>query len=125
MLAAEGVDMTSDSHDDLEQALRETLKLRRELAANVTRGGGSKPARWHGLPLGLSLYWACIGLAVCWMLGLFIYLGNGSVPNALDLLVRSAWEDPLNVTLKWLVVTFPALILYGLGRAFRDFRSTA
>jgi hypothetical protein len=82
-LAAEGVGMTSDG-DDLEQALRENLKLRLELAASVTKAEAASQRVGIGYRLGWVLYWAGIGLAVCWMLALIIYLGNGSVPNALD-----------------------------------------
>ena len=105
--------------EDLEQALRENLKLRRELVANMTKAETASQRGGMAYRLGWVLSWTCIALAVCWMLGLFIYLGDGSVPNALDLLVRRAWQDPLNVTLKWVMVTFPALVLYGLGRTFR------
>ena len=118
MLPAEGVVMISDS-EDLEQALRENLKLRRELVANMTKAETASQRGGMAYRLGWVLSWTCIALAVCWMLGLFIYLGDGSVPNALDLLVRRAWQDPLNVTLKWVMVTFPALVLYGIGRTFR------
>ena len=118
MFVACGVpSMTSDS-DDLEEALRENLKLRRELAANVTKAE-AKQRSGIAYRLGWVLYWACILLAVFWMLGLFLYVGEGSVPNALDLLVRRLRQDPLNVTLIWVGATSPAMVLYGLGRAFR------
>ena len=107
--------MTSDS-DGLEEAVRENLKLRRELEAELAKAkqGGGITYR-----LGWVLYWASILLAVFWMLGLFLYVGEGSVPNALDLLVRRLRQDPLNVILMWVGATLPALVLYGLGRAFR------
>jgi len=112
--------MTSDS-DDLEEQLRENLKLRRELAAEVAKATdkGAKHAGGVAYRLGWVVYWACILLAVFWMLGLFLYVGEGSVPNALDLLVKRLRQDPLNVTLIWVGATLPAMVLYGLGRAFR------
>ena len=47
--------MTSDS-DDLEQQLRQNLKLRRELAAEVAAASGQQreTGRWLRLPLGLG-----------------------------------------------------------------------
>jgi hypothetical protein len=110
--------MTSDSND-LEDALRENLKLRSELAANVTKAEAASQRDGRAYRLGWVLYWACILLAVFWMLGLFLYVGEGSVPNALDLLVRRLRQDPLNAALIWVGATLPAMILYGLGRAFR------
>jgi hypothetical protein len=110
--------MTSDS-DDLEQQLRENLKLRRQLAAQVDKARAASQRSGIAYRFGWVLYWACILLAVFWMLGLFLYVGEGSVPNALDLLVRRLRQDPLNVTLIWVGATLPAMVLYGLGRAFR------
>ena len=110
--------MTSDSND-LEDALRENLKLRSELAANVTKAEAASQRDGMAYRSGWVLYWACIALAVVWMLGLFLYVGEGSVPNALDLLVRRLRQDPLNAALIWVGATLPAMILYGLGRAFR------
>ena len=52
--------MTSDS-DDLEQALQENLKLRRELAANVTAPKAASK-REGTLRLGWVLYWTCLAL---------------------------------------------------------------
>ena len=49
--------MTSES-DDFEEALRQNLKLRRELAAKVAKAkGGGITYR-----LGWVLYWVCLGL---------------------------------------------------------------
>ena len=110
--------MTSDS-DDLEQQLRENLKLRRQLAAEVDKARAASQRSGIAYRLGWVLYWACILLAVFWMLGLFLYVGEGSVPNAVDLLVRRLRQDPLNVTVIWVGATLPAMVLYGLGRAFR------
>ena len=54
------------SHSDqLEQQLRENLKLRRELAAEVAKVKGTKTARrGTAYSLGWVLYWACVGLSV-------------------------------------------------------------
>lgn len=87
--------MTSDSND-LEDALRENLKLRSELEANVTKAEAANQRDGMAYRSGWVLYWACIVLAVFWMLGLFLYVGEGSVTNALDLLVRRLRQDPLN-----------------------------
>ena len=110
--------MTSDSND-LEDALRENLKLRSELEANVTKAEAANQRDGMAYRSGWVLYWACIVLAVFWMLGLFLYVGEGSVTNALDLLVRRLRQDPLNAALIWVGATLPAMVLYGLGRAFR------
>ena len=95
--------MTSD-RDDLEQQLRENLKLRRQLAAKV-EGEGNKPAQRDRLPLGLGsllgLSRTCRPLAS--RLGREVYRG----------LCASAIGA--SRFLFWL----PALILYGLGRTFR------
>lgn len=116
MLGGWGAAMTSDN-DKLEEALRENLKLRRELAANVTRAEAASQRRnYH---LGWVLYWVCLSLAVLWMLGLFLYIGEGSISNALELLVMRVREDPFNVISRWVGVTLPAMALYGIGRAFR------
>lgn len=117
LVACEVTSMTSDNKD-LEEALRENLKLRRELAANVSKAE-VKQLSGIAYRLGWVLYWACILLAVFWMLGLFLYVGEGSVANAVDLLMRRLRQDPLNVTLIWVGATLPAMVLYGLGRAFR------
>jgi hypothetical protein len=118
MLGGWGEGMTSES-DDLEEALRQNLKARRQLAAEVAKAEAVSQRGGIAYRLGWVLYWASILLAVIWMLGLFLYVGEGSVPNALDLLVRRLRQDPLNVTLIWVGATLPAMVLYGLGRAFR------
>jgi len=48
--------------DELEQQLRENLKLRRELAAEVAKAKGTKTA--SGGTVGWVLYWACVGVSV-------------------------------------------------------------
>jgi hypothetical protein len=45
--------------------------------------------------LGWVLYWASLTLALCWILGLLLSSGDGSVTAALDLLVRRLREEPL------------------------------
>jgi hypothetical protein len=57
--------MTSD-RDDLEQALQENLKLRRELGDQVAKakqGGG------FAYRLGWVLYWFCLGLIGLYAVG--------------------------------------------------------
>jgi hypothetical protein len=88
--------MTSDS-DDLEQQLRQNLKLRRELGAEVAkakrRGGMAYRAGW-------VLYWICLLLALA---------------SGLYLLVTMAGAGILSLIAALMV----ALAFYGLGRAFR------
>ena len=50
--------MTSD-RDDLEQALQENLKLRRELGDQVAKAKQGGGFAYH---LGWVLYWFCLGL---------------------------------------------------------------
>jgi hypothetical protein len=54
--------MTSDS-DDLEEALRQNLKLRRELADEVAK---AKQPGGIAYRLGWVLYWICLVLAGGW-----------------------------------------------------------
>jgi len=85
--------MTSDS-DDLEQELRENLKLRRELWAEVAKAKGI------AYRLGWVLYWIALVLALA---------------SGLYLLVSMAGAGILSLIAAWI----SALALYGLGRAFR------
>ena len=95
--------MTSDS-DDLEKALRQNLKLRRELAAEVAkakRGG----VTYH---LGRVLYWVCLGLIGLW--GVFCFIGittQGTPLTGGD----SSWGV--------LLFILGGALLYGLGRLLR------
>ena len=94
--------MTSDS-DDLEQQLRENLKLRRELVAEVAKAkdGANRGIAYR---LGWVLYWTCLALAGTW------------VAYWLQQSTRSEFaRDPS----MYMVVGFPVLVAYGLGRAFR------
>ena len=50
--------------NELEQQLRENLKLRRELAAEVAKAKGKKTASDSTAGLGWLLYWACVALSV-------------------------------------------------------------
>jgi hypothetical protein len=116
--------MASDS-DDLEQQLRQNLKLRRELGAKVVKAkqGGRMAYR-----LGWVLYWACLALAVVWALVWAFALGGAwrsneffnslSYPQTLWNFRRCyAFGD---CVFYWAFLWVPvALILYGLGRAFR------
>ena len=91
----------SDS-DDLEEALRENLKLRGELAAKAKEGGEI------GYRLGWVLYWICLALGGAWLL-LIVAIDNFEF-------VRNFPSDPWG-TLATVII--PAITLYGLGRAFR------
>ena len=71
MLGVWGVcGMTTDS-DDLEAALRENLKLRRELATNVAKAEAAVQRGGMAYRLGWILYWTCLVFAALALL----YLG--------------------------------------------------
>jgi hypothetical protein len=106
--------MTSDS-DDLEQQLRQNLKLRRELAAEVTkvRDRNAKDR------LGWVLYWTCLALAGIWMFlwllmlhGGFFGLQRVGVEHAIEVFMR----NPLG---QLAFMGIPVLMFYSLGRAIR------
>ncbi len=97
--------MTSD-RDDLERQLRENLKLRRELATEVAKAKGGRIV----YRLGWVVYCTCIAL-----IGLY-------VAYWLIVLRDTSWEGIVSDLSDWsvvLAVVLPALVLYGLGRAFR------
>jgi hypothetical protein len=98
--------MTSES-DDLERALRQNLKLRRELAAEVAKAkGGGITYR-----LGWVLYWVCLGLIGLWWVFCFI----GMTTQGMPLTGRdSSWDFLL-----FMLGGVP-LLLYGLGRLLRN-----
>jgi hypothetical protein len=96
--------MTSDS-DDLEEALRQNLKLRRELADEVAK---AKQLGGIAYRLGWVLYWICLALAGAYAL-LLLTIDNFEF-------VRNFPHDPWGAAA---VVFFPAIVLYGLGGAFR------
>ena len=62
--------MTSDG-DGLEEAVRENLKLRSELAAEVAKAKGVGQ-RGGVYRLGWVLYWACLIVAALWAVGLLV-----------------------------------------------------
>jgi hypothetical protein len=101
--------MTSDS-DDLEQALQENLKLRRELAANVTAPKAASKREGMAYRLGWVLYWTCLALiglyATFWLVVLQDASGTAIIDDLKD------WSTILGLGL-------PVVGLYGLGRAFR------
>ncbi len=99
--------MTPDS-DDLEQALQQNLEIRRELGADIGKVDGIQPAKQGGgivYRLGWVLYWACLALTGLWIA---VWVGRFFTDFA-----------PLPFLLQVLIFWLPALILYGLGRAFR------
>jgi hypothetical protein len=53
--------MTSDG-DELEEALRQNLKLRRDLATNIAKTEAASQQGGTGYRLGRVLYWACLAL---------------------------------------------------------------
>jgi hypothetical protein len=93
--------MTSDG-DELEKALRENLKLRRELAANVAKEEAARQRGGMAYRLGWIIYWTCFTVALCWVLAVFL----SADVNLFRLPVALAWVGP-------------AVVLYGLGRGFR------
>jgi hypothetical protein len=123
--------MTSDS-DDLEQQLREKVKLRRELGdleeqleqnLELRRELGAKIAKARDRNakdrLGWALYWILLALAGIWVFiwlwmlhGGFFGLGNAGVEHAIEVFMR----NPL-AQLAFMGV--PVLMLYSLGRAIR------
>jgi hypothetical protein len=104
--------MTSDS-DDLEEALRENLKLRSELAVKVSK---AKAASQRGVAyrLGWVLYWLCVIPAAV----LAAVLSTSAV---LDAIQQEWWRefDSLSASLALIVIALPSLALYALGRALR------
>jgi len=92
--------MTSDS-DDLEQQLRENLKLRAELGAKVAKAKQGMAYR-----LGWALYWTCLLLAGGW------------AAVTLWLITESFAVEDIRLG-QWSVAAGPPLLLYGLGRALR------
>ena len=107
MLAAGGAGMTSDS-DDLEEALRENLKLRQELAAEVAKAKAASQRGGVAYRLGWVLYWACLIVAAVWAVGLLVATIN-----------NPAGPSQILVPVTFAFIFVPALVLYGLGRAFR------
>jgi hypothetical protein len=110
MFGARGAGMTSNSddleevfRDDLEKVLKQNLKLRRELAAEVAKVRVPKPGMYR---FGWTLYWVCLTLAAVWVL------------ISLQLVPTDYWSE---ISLGRAVIWFsPVLVLYGLGRALRD-----
>ena len=112
MLGGWGVGMTSDSAD-LEETLRENLKLRSELADEVSN---AKAASQHGFAyawVGFSI-WLCVIPATV----LAAVLSTSAV---LDAIQQEWWRefDLLSASLALMVIALPSLALYALGRAFR------
>lgn len=95
--------------DDLEQELRQNLKLRRELgvkAAKATAAIALEQRSRFAYRLGRLLYWACFVLAVAWA-GVVAFLAWGR-------------DDLSRHWLFYLLVFFgPMILLYGVGRALR------
>jgi hypothetical protein len=90
--------VASDS-DDLEEALRENLKLRSELADEVSKAK-AESQRGVAYRLGWVLYWICLTFALLAGLMSVFALSGSSEPDAIG-------------------AAFTALVLYGIGRAFR------
>ena len=109
MFGARGASMTSNSdnleevfQDDLEKVLRQNLKLRRELAAEI---GNVRIPKQGMHRLGWTLYWICLTLAAVWVL------------MSLQLVSTDDWSE---MGLGIVIWFSPVLVLYALGRALRD-----
>ncbi len=112
--------MTSNT-DDLEEALRQNLKLRSELAAEVAK---AKAASQRGIVyrLGWVLYWlACIVAGLIALVALFeiglLAFGYISDPMAFWDPFSPFWTHGWFPTLPQNIVFGP--IVWALGRAFR------
>jgi hypothetical protein len=104
--------MTPDS-DDLEQALQQNLAIRRELGTELGKVDGiPAPKQDQGFlyRLGWVLYWACLALIVTYLLFLLFQI-NFDLAN----LLTETRTDFAGVVL----LLFPILLLYGLGRGIR------
>ena len=103
--------MTSDS-DDLEQALQQNLQIRRKLGAELGKVDGIQPTKQVGgivYRLGWVLYWSCLAMAA---VPAFISV----IALLTQLGVYSQNEFPSDHILGGALM---ALVLYGIGRAFR------
>ena len=103
---AECAVMASDS-DDLEEALRQNLRLRRELAAKVAKakvGGITYRSGWF-------LYWICLGLIALWWVVCFIGITAQGTP-------LTGGGISWGILLLFILGGVP-LLLYGLGRLLR------
>ena len=98
--------MTSN-RDELEEALRENLKLRDQLVGEVAKAKGVSQ-RGGVYRLGWVLYWACLIVAVVWAVGLLVAAINSP-----------AGPSQILVPVTFAFIFVPALVLYGLGRGFR------
>jgi hypothetical protein len=91
------------SSNELDEALRENLRLRQELAANVvkadaaTQRDGSAAYR-----MGWVVHWTCLALAL-----------------VAALVSVAAYTSPDQSNDQFLGAAVTAFVLYGLGRAFR------
>jgi hypothetical protein len=104
--------MTSDS-DDLEQALRENLKLRRKLGAEAAKGKTALSAKQAGgvsYRLGWVLYWAslaCIGL---WWVACIVGISAQGMPME---------GGKISWAFLFFILGGVPVLLYGLGRLLR------
>jgi hypothetical protein len=99
--------MTSDG-DELEEALRQNLKLRRDLAANIAKTEAASQQGGTGYRLGRVLYWACLAL-----IGLYatfwVVVSQDASWNSI---ILKDWSTVF-------VLALPIIALYALGRALR------
>ena len=97
---------------DLEQQLRQNLKLRAELGAKVAKANQGMAYR-----LGWVLYWICLVLAGGWAaISLWLITTTGSGTPVGDIHLGQWVVIHLG---QWVVAAAPPLLLYGLGRALR------
>ena len=94
--------MTPDS-DDLEKALQQNLKIRRELGTEIGKADGIRPAiQDQGLVyrLGWVLYWIALTLALASGIYVLVSMADAGVLSLIAALIL-------------------AVAFYGIGRAFR------
>src|SRR5262245_12215198 len=92
--------------DELDQALQENLKLRHELGEKIAK---AKHVGGRTYRLGLVLYWTCLALAA-----LSALIAVAALLTELGVISQSAFPPD-----HMLGGTLAAMILYGVGRAFR------
>jgi hypothetical protein len=107
--------MSSSDNDDLEQALQENLKLRRQLRQKITKAR-DRNAKDR---VGWALYWTLLALAGIWMLVCLWMLHGGSLAprgGGIEHAIEVFLQNPLE---QLALMGIPALLLYSLGRVIR------
>ena len=107
--------MSSSDSDDLEQALQENLKLRRQLKRKITKAR-DRNAKDR---VGWAVYWTLLALAGIWIL-VWLWMLHGGLLGSQSRGVEHAIEVFIQNPLEQLALMgIPALLLYSLGRVIR------